>query len=137
METRHFVLARSEKTRQHLKILVKKRQPRFGEARNREFAIHDLEDAVDIEHQPNRIDPDDLIGVTPDRQPSRNKACMAVMPVPSYVRPVGSTMQGRSSLAAAARFVHDNRKHWVLIAELMPGTPRQSVLLDAMHFDTA
>jgi hypothetical protein len=92
METRHFVLARSEKTRQHLKLLVKKRQSWFGEPRNREFASHDLEDSVDIEHQSNRIDPGDLIGVTPYRQPGRDKACMAVMPVPSYVRPIGSTV---------------------------------------------
>jgi hypothetical protein len=65
METRHLILARSEEPRQHLKTLIEKREAWFSKLRNLEFAAHHLEDPVDIKYQPDRIDPNYLIGIAP------------------------------------------------------------------------
>jgi hypothetical protein len=67
MKTRHVILARSEEPCQSLKVLVEKREARFREPCNLEFAAHHLEEPVDNKHQPDRIDPSDLIGIAPDR----------------------------------------------------------------------
>jgi hypothetical protein len=137
VETRQLVLARSEEPRQDLKVLVEKRKARFGEPRNLAFAAHHLEDPLDIKHQPDRVDSSDLIGIAPYRQASGNQACVAVSPMPAQVRSIGTAVQGRSSLAQAACLVHDDRKHWVTVAQLVPGAAWQSILLDAMHLDSA
>jgi hypothetical protein len=50
MEARHVILARSEKPRQYLKVLVEECEVWFSEPRNLEFAVHHLEDSVDIKH---------------------------------------------------------------------------------------
>jgi len=92
METRQLVLARSEEPRQHLKVFVEKREAWFSEPRNLEFAAHHLEHPVDIKHQPDRIDPNYLIGIAPYRQASRNEACLADSPMPPQVRSIGAAV---------------------------------------------
>jgi hypothetical protein len=92
METRQLVLARSEEPRQHLKVLVEKREAWFSEPRNLEFAAHHLEHPVDIKHQPDRIDPSYLIGIAPYRKASRNEACLADSPMPPQVRSIGAAV---------------------------------------------
>src|SRR5258708_19520236 len=82
METRQLVLARSEEPRQHLKILVEKREAWFSEPRNLEFAAHHLEHPVAIKHQPDRIDPTYLLGIPPYPQPTRTPPCLAHSPIP-------------------------------------------------------
>jgi len=66
-ETGHLILARGEEPRQYLKALIKKREAWFSELRNLEFAAHHLEDPLHIKHQPDRIDPNYLIGIAPYR----------------------------------------------------------------------
>ncbi len=67
METWHVILARCEEPCQYLKVFVEKREARFSEPRNLEFAAHHLEDPVGIKNQPNGIDPSYLIGIAPYR----------------------------------------------------------------------
>jgi len=92
METRQLVLARSEEPRQHLKVLVEKREAWFSEPRNLEFAAHHLENPVDIKYQPDRLDAGYLIGIAPYRQASRNEACLADSPMPPQVRSIGAAV---------------------------------------------
>jgi hypothetical protein len=92
METRQLVLARSEEPRQHLKVLVEEREAWFSEPRNLEFAAHHLEHPVDIKHQPDRIDPNNLIGIAPYWQASRNEARLADSPMPPQVRSIGAAV---------------------------------------------
>src|SRR2546426_11365303 len=81
METRHVVLARDEEPCQCLKFLVKEREARFSELRNRELAPHHFEHSVDIKHQPDRVDSSYLIGIAPYWYSSGNKACVAISPM--------------------------------------------------------
>jgi len=60
---------------------------------------------------------------------------VAVLPVPSQIRPIDAAVQRRSSLTSAARFIHNDRKHWVTVAELVPSATWQRILFDAMHLD--
>jgi hypothetical protein len=92
METRQVILARGEEPRQHLKVLVEKREAWFSEPRNLEFAAHHLEDPVDIKHQPDGIDSSYLIGIAPYRQASGNEACLADSPMPPQVRSIGAAV---------------------------------------------
>jgi hypothetical protein len=92
VETRQVILARGEEPRQHLKVLVEEREAWFSEPRNLEFAAHHLEHPVDIKHQPDRIDPNNLIGIAPYWQASRNEARLADSPMPPQVRSIGAAV---------------------------------------------
>src|SRR5438132_6478744 len=85
METGQLVLARGEEPRQHLKVLVEKREAWLSEPRNLESVAHHLEHPVDIKHQPDCIHPGYLIGIAPHRHARRNKACLADPPMPPQV----------------------------------------------------
>src|SRR5260370_39509337 len=85
METRQLVLARSVEPRQHLKVLVEKREAWISEPRNLEFASHHLEHPVDVKDQSDPTNPNYLTAIAPYPQASTNEARVPHSPTPPPV----------------------------------------------------